>query len=92
VAFEGSLFDHFDERFHVIDRPAEWSLWGGYPPPTWKRVRSVDFGYTAPFVWQWWAISPEKVWHLYREIYRSQRMVADHAKVGKAEEAKELAP
>jgi phage terminase large subunit len=91
VAFEGSLFDHFDERFHVIDRPASWAEWGGYPPPTWKRVRSVDFGYTAPFVWQWWAISPEKRWYLYREIYRSQRMVADHAKVGKAQEARELA-
>lgn len=91
VAFEGSLFDQWDEGFHVRSRPAEWAEWGGYPPPSWKRVRSVDFGYSAPFVWQWWARSPEHVWWLYREIYRSQRLVAEHAKVGKAQEALELA-
>lgn len=91
VAFEGSLFDHWDETFHVKPRPAEWDEWGGYPPPTWKRVRSVDFGYTAPFVLQWWARSPEQVWWLYREVYRSQRLVVDHDAVRKAQEQRELA-
>lgn len=90
VAFEGALFDKFDERFHVRARPAEWAEWGGFPPPNWKRVRSVDFGYAAPFVLQWWARSPEGVFWLYREIYRTQRLVADHAKVAKACEAIEL--
>lgn len=91
VAFEGSLFDHWDEGFHVRERPPEWAAWGGYPPPSWKRVRSVDFGYTAPFVLQWWAISPEHQWWLYREIYRSQRLVSDHQAVAEAQEAIELA-
>lgn len=91
VAFEGALFDNFDERFHVRARPAEWSEWGGFPPPSWKRMRSVDFGYAAPFVLQWWARSPEGAWWLYREIYRTQRLVAEHAKVAKEQEARELA-
>jgi hypothetical protein len=90
VAFEGSLFDNFDERFHVRARPDEWTEWGGYPPPTWKRVRSVDFGYAAPFVLQWWAISPEGAWWLYREIYRTGRLVGEHGALAKKEEAKEL--
>jgi phage terminase large subunit len=91
VAFEGSLFDVYDERFHVRSRPVEWDEWGGYPPPNWKRIRGIDFGYAAPFVLQWWAISPEGAWWLYREIYRTGRLVGDHAKVAKAAELKELA-
>jgi len=91
VAFEGALFPEFDERFHVRERPAEWAEWGGYPPPNWKRLRSVDFGYAAPFVLQWWARSPEGAWWLYREVYRSHRVVPEHAAVAKREEAKELA-
>lgn len=90
VAFEGALFDKFDERFHVRSRPAEWEAWGGYPPLNWKRVRSIDFGYAAPFVLQWWARSPEGVWWLYREIYRTQRLVAEHAAVARAKEKAEL--
>jgi phage terminase large subunit len=90
VSFEGALFDTYDERFHVRERPDEWREWGGYPPPNWKRVRSVDFGYAAPFVLQWWAISPEGAWWLYREIYRTQRLVSGHAAVAKREEMREL--
>ena len=91
VQFEGSLFDFWDEMFHVKHRPPSWGEWGGYPPPNWKRLRSVDFGFTAPFVLQWWARSPEGVWWLYREIYRTQRLVAEHAKIAKAQERLELA-
>lgn len=92
VAFEGSLFDWWDERLHVRARPAEWEDWGGYPPPSWKRLRSVDFGFTGAFVLQWWARDPAtQAWWMYREIYRTQRLVAEHAKVAKAQEALELA-
>jgi phage terminase large subunit len=40
----------------------------------------VDFGYTNPFVCQWWAIDSDGRAYLYREIYRTRRLVSDHAK------------
>jgi predicted transcriptional regulator len=40
----------------------------------------VDFGYTNPFVMQWWAEDPDGRLYLYREIYRTRRLVEDHAK------------
>jgi phage terminase large subunit len=72
VAAEGLVWDNYDPAIHLIDR---------FPiPAEWRRVRSVDFGYTNPFVCQWWAIDPDGRLYRYREIYRSQRIVEDHAK------------
>lgn len=78
VAFEGYVFDLFSDRTHVREKPAEWGDWGGFPPPSWRRFRGIDFGYTNPFVCQWWARSPEGVWWMYREVYYSHRLVKDH--------------
>lgn len=67
---EGQVYDTFDEEIHVIDP---------FPiPPDWRRWRSVDFGYTHPFVCQWWAEDEDGRLYLYREIYHSQRIVSDH--------------
>lgn len=72
AAAEGLIYETFDASVHVIDR---------FDVPThWRRVRSIDFGYTNPFVCQWWAISPDDTWYLYREIYHTQRLVEDHAR------------
>ena len=57
-------------------------------PPEWERIRVVDFGFTNPFVCQWWArkplesYDPDEVqeWYMYRELYRTQRLVEDHAR------------
>ena len=46
----------------------------------WARWWSIDFGYTNPFVWQNWAENPDGVLFLTQEIYRTQTVVADHAK------------
>lgn len=46
----------------------------------WRRIRVIDFGYTNPFVCQWWAIDEDGRMYLYREIYRTRRLVEDHAK------------
>jgi PBSX family phage terminase large subunit len=70
VAAEGTVYD-FDRSVHLVDRftvPAEW-----------RRIRVVDFGYTHPFVCQWWAIDPDGRMYLYREIYMTQRTVKVHA-------------
>lgn len=74
TAAEGVVYDAFDERIHVIDAmPQGWRRW--------RRIRSIDFGFTNPFVCQWWALDPDGRMYLYREIYRAERLVADHAEI-----------
>lgn len=71
AAAEGTVFDSFDRGLHLVS-PFEI-------PSTWRRVRSIDFGYTHPFVCHWWAIDPDGRMFLYREIYMTKRIVEDHA-------------
>lgn len=73
VAAEGIIFDGFDEAVHLVDKPAD-------PPDTWERIWTVDFGFNHPFVLQCWAIDPDGRAVLYREIYRTKRLVEDHAR------------
>jgi len=68
---EGAVYEDYRRERHVID-PFDI-------PKSWRRIRVVDFGYTNPFVCQWWAIDPDGRLYLYREIYMSQRLVSDHA-------------
>jgi phage terminase large subunit len=73
VAAEGTVFEEqWDEAVHVVDRFAI--------PEDWRRIWSVDFGFVHPFVLQCWAISPDGVMYLYREIVYTRRTVLDHAK------------
>lgn len=72
VQAEGVVYEEYDDAVHYIEPFAI--------PATWRRVRSIDFGYTNPFVCQWWAIDPDDRMYLYREVYFTQRTVADHAK------------
>jgi phage terminase large subunit len=72
VQAEGVVYDGWDRAVHLRDRfgiPADW-----------PRFWSVDFGYTNPFVCQWWAQDPDGRLYRYREIYKSQRLVEDHAR------------
>lgn len=71
VAQEGLVYDEWGDA-NLIDRmPAGWQAW--------KKYRSIDFGFTNPFVCQWWAEDPDGRLYLYREIYRTKRLVQDHA-------------
>jgi PBSX family phage terminase large subunit len=72
VQAEGAVYDLWDRNVHLID-------WREIPAD-WRRIRSIDFGYTNPFVCQWWAIDPDTRMYLYREIYRTKRTVAKHAR------------
>ena len=68
---EGLVYE-FDPVHHFADR---------FPISRfWRRIRVIDFGYTNPFVCQWWAISPDERAYLYREIYFTKRLVSEHAK------------
>ncbi|MDP4501045.1 phage terminase large subunit [Nonomuraea turcica] len=72
VSAEGLVYDGFDPAVHVVDRfeiPGSWSRW-------W----SIDFGFTNPFVCQFWAEDGDGRFYLYREIYITRRLVEDHAK------------
>lgn len=71
VAAEGLIYEEWDPAVHVVDRfdvPDDWPRWWG-----------VDFGFTNPFVWQCWAQDPDGRLFLERELYRTKRLVEDHA-------------
>jgi phage terminase large subunit len=71
VSAEGQVYDNFDPELHIKDN---------FPiPPEWPRYRAIDFGFTNPFVCQWWAIDPDGRMYLYREIYMTKRTVKVHA-------------
>lgn len=71
AAQEGLVYP-FDAAVHVVPRfdiPADW-----------RRIRVIDFGFTNPFVCQWWAIDPDGRMYRYREIYRTNRIVQHHVR------------
>lgn len=68
---DGAVYDQWDEQLHLIDA---FEI-----PESWTRYRVIDFGYTNPFVCQWWAQDGDGRLYLYREIYMTQRTVAKHA-------------
>lgn len=71
VQAEGVVYEDADDAIHVIDP---------FPiPHGWRRIRAIDFGYTNPFVCQWWAIDHDERMYLYREIYKTRRVVRQHA-------------
>ena len=72
VQAEGVVYDGWDAAAHLID-PID-------VPETWTRYWSVDFGYTNPFVCQWWAKDPDDRLYLYRELYRVHLLVEDAAR------------
>ncbi|MGW3025858.1 phage terminase large subunit [Streptomyces sp. NPDC001221] len=72
AAAEGQIYDSWDDALHLVDpRPI---------PDAWVRWWTVDFGFTNPFVLQCWAEDPDGRLWLYREIYRTRRLVEDHAR------------
>jgi phage terminase large subunit len=73
---EGQIYDEWDDAIHLVDPSC-------FPesriPDEWPRFRGIDFGYTNPFVCQWWASDPDGRLYLYRELYGVSRLVADWA-------------
>lgn len=73
VSAEGMIYDEWDNLLHMVDR---FDI-----PAGWTRFWAVDFGFTNPFVCQWWAQDPDGRLIRYREIYKTGVLVEDHAKV-----------
>lgn len=82
VAAEGMVYeDTWSRERNLIDRfPATPTNPRGDPPREWPRSLTIDFGFTHPFVCQWWAEDPDGRLYRYREIYHTRRLVEDHAK------------
>lgn len=72
AAAEGVIYDEFNPAVHLVPR--------FQVPADWRRIWSVDFGYVHPFVWQDWAVSSDGQMVLVREIFRTKRLVEDHAR------------
>jgi PBSX family phage terminase large subunit len=72
AAAEGLIYEDWRPEVHLSDRKI--------CPFDWPRIWGIDFGYTNPFVWQMWAIDPDGRLWLEKEIYRSKKLVEDHAK------------
>jgi len=72
VQAEGVVYPGWDRNVHLIDP---------FPiPESWHRIRAVDFGYSNPFVCQWWAIDYDGRMYLYRELYQTKRTVKVHGR------------
>ena len=91
TSFEGGVYADYDPARHLIERPAEWDLWGGYPPPDWPRSRSFDFGVNDPCVCLWFAREPSGREICYRQVYRCDITDADLGAMVLEQEAQELA-
>ncbi len=70
---EGQVYPDFRASVHLVNR---------FPvPDEWQKLRVIDFGFTHPFVCLWFAMDPEGRMYLYREIFMTQTIVEDHARV-----------
>jgi PBSX family phage terminase large subunit len=67
VQSEGVIYDEFDPNIHMIDAVD--------CPEFVRRFRVVDFGYSNPFVCQWWGMDADGRLYRYREIYVTKRLV-----------------
>lgn len=71
VQAEGVVYGDFRDELHAIE-PFEI-------PADWRRFRCIDFGYSNPFVCQWWAMDHDGRLYMYREIYMTGRTVKAHS-------------
>lgn len=78
--FEGQVFTEFDRRVHIVE---PFAL-----PPSWTRLRSMDWGFTKPYCVLWGAVDPDGCIYVYRELYGCKAGMAD---VGTQETAQEVA-
>lgn len=78
VAAEGLIYDEFDPSIHLRSSLSD-------PPHDWPHHLVIDFGFTNPFVCQFWVEDPDGRLIMYKEIYQTQTLVEDHAKAILAE-------
>lgn len=72
VSAEGQVYEEYNHALHLID-PFD-------VPADWRHIRAIDFGYTNPFTCLWIAIDPDGRMYIYRQIYKTGRLVSEHTK------------
>ena len=72
VQAEGMIYEGYDPAIHLKDK-------NFVIQDDWRKFRVVDFGFTNPFVCQWWAVDHDGRMYRYREIYHTQRTVKKHS-------------
>jgi phage terminase large subunit len=72
VGAEGQIYTDFSNDLIIDSMPKGWE--------SWERYWTVDFGFIHPMVVQCWAEAPDGELYLYREFYRTKRLVEDFAK------------
>lgn len=70
VAAEGLVYTDYDEEIH-LRMPLQ------KPPADWPLYLSIDFGYTNPFVCQFWLEDPDGRLFLWKEIYKTRLSIED---------------
>jgi len=71
VAAEGIIYEGFHRDKHTC-KPFEI-------PKDWQRVRGIDFGTIHPFVMLWGAVDPDGRLYIYREYFKTNTLIKDHA-------------
>lgn len=69
VQAEGAIYEEYDPNIHLIDRDK--------CPEFIRRIRVIDFGFSNPFVCQWWGIDNDGRMYRYRELYVTRKLVED---------------
>lgn len=70
ATYLGAVFKTFRRHQHVI---TPFRI-----PTDWPRYRSVDFGFTNPFVCLWMAKDKDSNWYVYQEYYVAQKTIGEH--------------
>lgn len=77
VSAEGVIYDVWDASKHLVTKEQ------AHIQQEWRRVWSIDFGFTNPLVFQVWAINPDGVAYRFFEIYHTKLLVEDLAAIVK---------
>ena len=72
ASFFGSVYKTFNRSIHSV-KPFDI-------PKDWRRWRSIDFGFTNPFVCLWLAKDPDENWYVYHEYFKAKTGIGEHIK------------
>jgi hypothetical protein len=78
-ALFGAYFKLFDDEIHKADPLQVLEKHGGTFPPYWRLEAGLDYGESAPTVFQLWITSPEDVSYLIAEYYDVGEYPSEHA-------------
>ncbi len=68
---EGNAFPEWNRKIHVVE-PFDI-------PPTWRKFRACDYGYSSYSAVLWFAVTPDEQLVCYRELYVKKMLAEDLA-------------